>query len=89
MPDYEQQIENGPAKWWQAVLEAEFTTHQSPGAGQDVRLQNSELVGSGLHWKYALIHLSCFPAMDSKKTGHRSSSRRAAVSERRRRMSNN
>lgn len=88
-PDYEQHIENGPAKWWEAVLDAEFTTHQSPGVGQDVRLINPEFIGSGLQWDSTLIHLSCFPAMDSKKKGHRSSSRRAAVSERRRRMSNN
>ncbi len=89
MPDYIQPAANGAAKWWEAVLDSEVTIHRSPGAGQDVRLQSSELLGSGLQLDDTLIHLSCFPAMGVKRNGRRSSSRRAAVSERRRRMSTN
>ncbi len=89
MPDYVQPVGDGAAKWWEAVLDSEVTTHSSPGAGQDVRLQNPELVGSGLQLDNSLIHLSCFPAMGGRKNGRRSPGRRATVSERRRRMSNN
>lgn len=87
MPDYVQPVENGAAKWWEAVLDSEVTTHRSPGAGRDVRLQSREIVGSGLQLNDTLIHLSCFPAVGTGDNAGRSHGRRAAVSERRRRMS--
>ncbi len=87
MPDYVQTAENGSARWWESVLDSAITTHRSPGAGHDIRLQNAEIVGSGLQLYDRLLHLSCFPIIGARKNGHRSSNRRATVSERRRRMS--
>jgi len=86
LENFEQNSDDDPSKWWEDVLNAEFTAHRSPGDGLDIRVHDEGLIGSGLRWKDVLIHLSCFPSMDSTRKGHPSSNSRAAVTERRRRM---
>jgi hypothetical protein len=75
-------------KWWEKVLSAKLTRHASPGAGEDIRLDTPELLGSGLYWNDNLVHLSCFPAAESSQDSSHSQNRRASVSERRNRMRN-
>lgn len=73
--------------WWEKVLENAFTRHPSPGAGEDLRSGTGDLIGSGLLWNDALVHFSCFPGNGSSKESGRPDTRRASVSERRRRSS--
>ena len=47
--------------WWETVVESPYTTHASPGAGEDIRISAKGLIGSGLVFKRSLIHLSVFP----------------------------
>ena len=74
--------------WWEKILSANLTRHASPGAGEDIRLNTPELLGSGLYWNGNLVHLSCFPAVESPQESSHSQNRRASVSERRSRMRN-
>lgn len=67
-------------QWWDRILEAGFTKHDSPGAGVDIRLGTKELIGSGLIWDGVVVHFSCFPNM------RRHSQRRASTSQRRRHL---
>jgi hypothetical protein len=51
--------------WWAEVKMASFSKHSSPGAGEDLRVEAGDLIGSGLLWNDALVHFSCFPANGS------------------------
>jgi hypothetical protein len=75
-------------KWWEKILASQLTRHASPGAGEDIRLDSPDLLGSGLYWNGNLVHLSCFPAVESSQDSSQSQNRRASVSERRNRMRN-
>jgi hypothetical protein len=70
--------------WWKKVLNASISMHSSPGPGDVVKLNNPDLIGSGLLWNNALVHFSCFPANGSSDKARRSGIRRASVSERHR-----
>jgi hypothetical protein len=70
--------------WWKKVLNASISMHPSPGPGDIVKLNDPDLIGSGLLWNHALVHFSCFPANASSDIVRRSGIRRASVSERRR-----
>ena len=72
--------------WWENTVQKEFTRHRSPGAGEDIRLQTSDLIGSGLLWGRNLIHLSAFPVEKPNGQEQRTTTRRTSVSERRRNM---
>jgi hypothetical protein len=70
--------------WWENTVQAEFTRHRSPGAGEDIRLQTSDLIGSGLLWGRNLIHLSAFPVEKANGNEQRATTRRTSITERRR-----
>ena len=72
--------------WWEKSVQAEFTRHRSPGVGDDIRLQTSDLIGSGLLWRRNLMHLSAFPLERHASEEPRNTTRRASVRERRRNM---
>jgi hypothetical protein len=74
--------------WWEKVKESTLARHSSPGAGEDLRVETGDLIGSGLLWNDALVHFSCFPGEKAVKQSHEPTSRRASASERRRRMRN-
>ncbi|SMC26052.1 hypothetical protein SAMN02746041_02514 [Desulfacinum hydrothermale DSM 13146] len=76
--------------WWNRVLECPIRAFPSPGAGEDLRLENEDLVGSALLWRQRLVHLSCFPSRwdDTGTQDDRLRSRRQSAGERRRRMRN-
>ncbi len=76
------------AAWWEKVQKAHLSRRSSPGAGEDLRVEVSDLIGSGLLWNDALVHFSCFPGNGSSKEFGRPDTRRASVSERRRRSTN-
>lgn len=78
---------DGAKTWWAGVKETNFTEHPSPAAGIDVRLDTSHLIGSGLLWHDALVHLSCFPNVRMKND--QPNSRRASVRDRRRNLRSN
>lgn len=81
-------IETEPVrKWWTKVLEAPMSRHPSPGVGEDLRIDESGLIGSGLLWNDSLIHFSCFPGEESKRTNE-ANTRRASAGERRTRLRN-
>ena len=71
--------------WWGNVREATLARHSSPGAGEDLRVEVGNLIGSGLFWNDALVHFSCFPGEDASGISENVTSRRASASERRRR----
>jgi hypothetical protein len=73
--------------WWTKVLEASLSKHPSPGAGEDLRVEANDLIGSGLVWNDALIHFSCFPGEEAKPSRN-THSRRASASQRRNRQRN-
>ncbi|MGQ9669798.1 MAG: ARPP-1 family domain-containing protein [Desulfosoma sp.] len=75
------------AKWWHEVLSTPVEWFDSPGDGQDVRLESPLMIGSGLVWNDQLIHFSCFPK-ELVHTGHGPSfgTHRLSVSARRRTM---
>ena len=75
------------AAWWEKVQEAPLSEHSSPGAGEDLRVEAGDLIGSGLLWNDALVHFSCFPGNGSSKESGRPDTRRASAGERRRRTS--
>jgi len=76
------------AAWWEKVQKAPLSKRSSPGAGEDLRVEVSDLIGSGLLWNDALVHFSCFPGTTSSSEDRGSDTRRASVSERRQRSSN-
>jgi len=51
---------NAARTWWEKVLQAEYSRHSSPAAGEDIRVGTQELIGSGLVWNNILVHFSCF-----------------------------
>ena len=77
-PDINGASTEAAKQWWHTVLQAGFTKHDSPGAGEDIRVGTEELIGSGLIWNQILMHFSCFPNM------RRQSQRRASAGQRRR-----
>ena len=76
------------AAWWEKVQKAHLARRSSPGAGEDLRVEASDLIGSGLLWNDALVHFSCFPGSASSSEDRGYDTRRASVSDRRRRSSN-
>lgn len=72
--------------WWQRILEASLTLRPSIGAGQDLRCDTPHIVGSGLLWRDAVIHFSCFPRERKTATEPRRTVRRASARQRRERM---
>jgi len=76
------------AAWWEKVQQAHLSRRSSPGAGEDLRIEMPDLIGSGLLWNDALAHFSCFPGSTSSTEDRGYDTRRASVSERRRRSSN-
>jgi hypothetical protein len=48
-------------KWWNSFLAAGTVGHDSPGEGEDIRIETDQAIGSGLSWKGGLLHFSCFP----------------------------
>lgn len=75
------------AEWWHEVLSTPIEWFDSPGDGQDVRLESPLMIGSGLVWNDELMHFSCFPK-ELVHTGRELSSgtRRLSVTARRRAM---
>ncbi len=75
------------AEWWRGVLDSPVMLFPSPGAGNDLRVDAAEIIGSGLVWSERLLHFSCFPGASNRRdflVGQ--TTRRVSVSERRRRM---
>lgn len=72
--------------WWEKVRGVTLGRHSSPGAGEDLRAEAGDLIGSGLLWDSALVHFSCFPGETAGQHSHEPTSRRASAGERRRRM---
>jgi hypothetical protein len=73
------------AAWWEKVQQASLSRHASPGAGEDLRVETRDLIGSGLLWNEALIHFSCFPGNGALKDSGTPEMQRASAGERRRR----
>jgi len=87
VPDLEA-IDPEPARtWWARLLDASFSRHPSPGAGEDLRIEAGALIGSGLIWNDTLVHLSCFPG-DEPTPSRQPNFRRASASDRRNRLGN-
>jgi hypothetical protein len=84
LPDVPQDVAAG---WWEKVQQASYSQYPSPGAGEDLRVEGRNLIGSGLQWNDTLIHFSCFPRNGLSRESERAQSRRASVGERRRRTS--
>ena len=81
-------VDPEPARnWWENVQEASLSLHPSPGAGEDLRVDASDLIGSGLLWNDTLVHFSCFPGNGLSRESERAQSRRSSIGERRRRTS--
>lgn len=72
--------------WWAKVREGTLARRSSPGAGEDLRTEAGNLIGSGLLWEGALVHFSCFSGEDAGRHSSELASRRASAGERRRRM---
>lgn len=70
--------------WWESILDVPFSVHESIGVGNDIRTKTESLIGSGLIYGGTLIHLSCFPSVDSPP--QRRAANRSSISERRRNM---
>lgn len=75
------------AAWWEKVQQAPLSRRSSPGAGEDLRVEADDLIGSGLLWNDALVHFSCFPGIGVSRESGGSEPRRASAGERRRRNS--
>src|SRR5208283_3931491 len=43
-------------QWWDTILKSPFTRHDSPGAGEDIRVGSEDLIGSGLIWNDVVVH---------------------------------
>lgn len=81
-------VDPEPARnWWAKVLEASLSQHPSPGAGEDLRIDAGDLIGSGLLWNGTLVHFSCFPG-EAARPSRETNSRRASAGERRTRLRN-
>lgn len=83
-PDVPQDLAAG---WWEKVQEASFSQYLSPGAGEDLRVESRNLIGSGLLWNDTHIHFSCFPRNGLSMESDRAESHRNSVGKRRRRAS--
>jgi len=68
-------------EWWKTILKSGFTRHASPAAGEDIRAETKDLIGSGLIWNDILVHFSCFP--NARVENRRLSQRRASAGQRR------
>jgi hypothetical protein len=86
-PSFETVESEPAANWWAKVSDASLSRHSSPGAGEDLRVEAGDLIGSGLSWNDALIHFSCFPGEETKPS-RETHSRRASASQRRTRQRN-
>jgi len=75
------------AAWWEKVQKAPLSRRSSPGAGEDLRIEMPDLIGSGLLWNDALVHFSCFPGNAVSKEFGGGEPHRASAGERRRRSS--
>lgn len=72
-------------QWWRDALGIKYTKHKSVGVGDDIRVEGTNLVGSGLVYGGEMIHLSAFPLSgNSSERSHRSS--RSSASARRRNL---
>lgn len=76
------------AAWWEKVQKAPLSRRSSPGAGEDLRVEAGDFIGSGLLWNDALVHFSCFPGSALSNEFRAADTRRASVSERCRRNRN-
>lgn len=74
--------------WWRKVIDTLVTKHASPGAGDDIRCDAPDFIGSGLHWNSTMVHFSCFPEANGSQQSPQSTTRRVSVSERRNRLRN-
>jgi hypothetical protein len=72
--------------WWMKVLDAPVKKYASPGAGEDMRVEGPDLVGSGICWNGSLLHFSCFPVKEASTRSSHSNTGRVSITERRRRM---
>jgi hypothetical protein len=73
--------------WWGKVVKVDFSSHESVGAGEDVRINTEDGVGCGLLWNDALVHLCCFPNIRQEEL--RPSTRRTTATQRRRNLRSN
>ncbi|NLI80384.1 MAG: hypothetical protein GX443_01690 [Deltaproteobacteria bacterium] len=87
-PPLESIPEGLAAHWWSAVLDTNVSLHASPGVGEDIRCGSGELIGSGLYWRDACVHFSCFPVNKTLKDSMAPRTRRASAGERARRLQN-
>lgn len=80
-------IREGEAKsWWDKVLAAPISTHPSPGSGQVVKLDDPDLIGSGLYWNNVVVHLSCFPTRAGSHSDKQAFTQRLSATERGKRL---
>jgi len=70
--------------WWEKVQKAPISSRSSPDAGEDLRVEASDLIGSGLLWNDALVHFSCFPGNEVSKESGGGEPRRFSAGDRRR-----
>jgi len=59
-PDLKRVSAEKSKQWWAEVLNRNFTEHRSPGAGEDIRVDDDTLLGAGLLLNDHLVHFSCF-----------------------------
>jgi hypothetical protein len=78
---------DGAMDWWANVIKADFSVQQSVGAGEDVRINTQDGIGSGLLWNDALVHLCCFPYVQQREP--RPNTQRTSVGQRRRNLRSN
>jgi cell fate (sporulation/competence/biofilm development) regulator YlbF (YheA/YmcA/DUF963 family) len=69
--------------FFEQVVHSEFTRFTSPGTGEDLRIESTDLIGSGLMWGKQVIHLSAFPLNGGE---HGSLTQRASIRDRRRNL---
>lgn len=75
-------------QWWEGILRSEASLHPSPGAGDDVRCDSRDLIGSGLIWQGTCLHFSCLPLRTPGESSTKPRTRRASAGERVRRLRN-
>jgi hypothetical protein len=83
-PDLDGVSTDAVTYWWDIVLNSPFTLHDSPAAGEDIRVGTKDLIGSGLIWDGVLVHFSCFPNV--RMRSNRGNQRRASAGQRRRNL---
>lgn len=86
--DLEEIPASAAEKWWSGALRAETSLHASPGAGEDIRCDSPNLIGSGLYWHETCVHFSCFPVQRPSGNSTLPKTRRASAGERVRRLRN-